>query len=93
MSIESLSWIIYESLLITGATAMVIGLIQQVVLLRQAKRNGLTDRPALGFAIGWRVAVAILLAGSIVLTIGLERNLFELPENEESRFFFYSRAC
>ena len=91
VSIESLPWIIYESLLLTGATAMVIGLIQQVVLLRQAKREGLTDRPALGFAVGWRMAVAILLAGSIVLTIELERKLFDLPEGPQPWLFFYTR--
>lgn len=52
-SLEALPWIVYESLLNTGATTMFIGLIQPVTLLRQIGRDEQLSYQAPGFAVSW----------------------------------------
>lgn len=85
--IESLPWTFYEVLLTTCATAMVIGLIQQVVLLTKANLEHTADHSSLRFAIVWRGAVAALLAVSLLVEVGINRELLELPERD---YWFYN---
>ncbi len=88
--LESLPWAFYEILLTTCATAMVIGLLQQVVLLANANLEQNADRPTLRFAIVWRTAVAALIAISLLVKVGINRELLELPEGEAFWFRIYS---
>lgn len=89
---ESLPWLLYNTLLMTGATAMVIGLVQQIVFLAQTELKTATNRSALNLAVAWRIAVVILLTTSVIVKTGLHLQLIHFPEKEGVTFFFYNRV-
>jgi len=89
--IQSIPWLTYESLLVTVATAMIIGLGQQIVLLRRPEVSPEINRSAVRVAIAWRIIVVILLALSIALKTGIAHSLIRLPVYTGLHSLFASR--